>query len=200
MSNIKGMEADIALAVSPIKRRAFLRNAISLGAGLAVFGVSGCDSEAASAGGEGSLGLSFLRSTDIPLIEKLIEALLPADDGLLAPADSESVLKNMDAFVGAMSAELRSDVNLLFSIFNMSSVLLSGRFSKFQNLRKHDAVRYLERWQDGVMAQRAIVTALKKFIYLSYWRQENTWPAIGYDGPVSTKWKLPSLGNAPTPK
>lgn len=200
MNELKSIEADITLALSPIKRRAFLKTALTAGAGLSMFGVAGCDSGDVVARGKSLTGLSFIRNSDVPLIEKLIEALLPTADDVLVPADPQQVLINMDALVGKMHVDLRSDVNLLFSAFNLSSILLSGRFSKFENLSKDGALRYLERWQSGVMAQRAIVTALKKFIYLSYWREESSWSAIGYDGPVSNKWNLPSLGNAPSPK
>ncbi|WP_277987746.1 hypothetical protein [Marinobacterium iners] len=41
---------------------------------------------------------------------------------------------------------------------------------------------------------------LKKLTTLSYWAIPDTWQPLGYDGPVSDKWNLPSLGNTPEPK
>ena len=40
---------------------------------------------------------------------------------------------------------------------------------------------------------------IKKLTVLAYWAIPNTWGPLGYDGPVSEKWGVSSLGNTPEP-
>jgi hypothetical protein len=199
MNDFNEATDHIASAASLIRRRKIIKLGLFLGVGVSVFGVTGCENSSEIVNSKNAKKARYIRNKDIPLINKLIVHLLPSNNDVLTPAVPELVFLNMDALVGKMDLELRSDVNLIFDVFNMSSILLGGHFCKFENLPKKSAIQYLERWQDGVTLQRAIVTSLKKFIYLSYWREESTWKAIGYDGPVSDRWGLVSLGDAPIP-
>ena len=76
---------------------------------------------------------------------------------------------------------------------------LGWHFSSFIKLDQASAVGYVDRWQSGNELQRGVMTALKKLVYTAYWRDERTWAAVSFDGPVSDKWGLKNLGNAPMP-
>ncbi|OUS27123.1 hypothetical protein A9Q99_17935 [Gammaproteobacteria bacterium 45_16_T64] len=144
-------------------------------------------------------GIHYLSAKHIPLFDKLISVLLPVEGSILTPPDAVPVIANIDAMLGVMNASTREDVLVLFDLFEYSSIF-SAELTRFSQLDNDDAWEHIEACQSsGLFIQRAVVTAMKKFIYIGYWRDEQTWKPIEFDGPVSKKWNLPSLGNAPLP-
>jgi hypothetical protein len=45
-----------------------------------------------------------------------------------------------------------------------------------------------------------VVSSLKMLLTLGYWQDIRTWPSLQYDGPVTEKWGIRRLGNAPMPR
>jgi len=183
-------------AVQALNRRSFLKAGLILGAGVSTgLSLGGCSSPV------GSLpdGIQILSAKHLPMFEKLISVLLPVEGSILTPPDKVPVIANIDAMLGVMHASIREDVLVLFDLFEYSSIF-STQLSRFSQLDNEDARTHIEACQSSsLFIQRAVVTAMKKFIYIGYWRDEKTWGPIEFDGPVSKQWNLPSLGNAPLP-
>ena len=183
-------------AVQALNRRSFLKTGLLLGAGISTgLSLGGCSSPA------GTLpdGIRVLSAKHMPLFEKLIPVLLPVEGSILTPPSAVPVIANIDAMLGLMQASTREDVLVLFDLFEYSSIF-STELARFSQLDNIEARNYIEACQSSsLFIQRAVVTAIKKFIYIGYWRDEKTWGPIEFDGPVSKQWKLPSLGNAPLP-
>lgn len=184
-------------ALTALNRRSFLKAGLMLGAGLSTgLTLGGC------AQSESPLpeGIQHLLPKHLPLFQKLITVLLPEQEVGLTPANEVPILQNIDGMLGVMNAETRADVLTLFDLFEYSSVLM-GEFTRFSLLDDDKAWQHIEDCQGADMfIPRAVVTAMKKFVYVSYWRDDSTWGPIEFDGAVSQQWKLPSLGNAPLPK
>ena len=105
----------------------------------------------------------------------------------------------VDGILADMEPAVLADLDKAVTLFEYGSGLVTGRFSRFSTLSDADAVAVLDEWQNGASLQRGIATVFKKLVYLAYWRHPDTWSAVEFDGPVSVKWGLPSLGNAPLP-
>ena len=67
------------------------------------------------------------------------------------------------------------------------------------DLEQADAIRFFDNWSKGNTIQRTLSSVVKQFVYVSYWRDPATWGPIRFDGPVSDRWGIPSLGNTPLP-
>lgn len=193
---VKDLSAALKPALASLNRRAFLKGGLYLGAGIAsTLTLGGCS---------GSLppvpsGIQHLSASQVATVERLIEVLLPVQGSGLTSTEQIPVLKNVDNMLGTMDESVRPDVLVLFDLFEYGP-LLSSNLSRFTKLSDEDAVNYIEDWQaSGLFIQRAIMAAMKKFIYVSYWRDEGTWSAVEFDGAVSKRWGIPSLGNAPLP-
>ncbi len=183
-------------AVQALNRRVFLKAGLLLGAGISTgLSLGGCSSPV------GLLpdGIQVLSAKQLPLFEKLISVLLPVEGSILTPPNAVPVIANIDAMLGLMQASTREDVLVLFDLFEYSSIF-STELTRFSQLDNIVARNHIEACQSSsLFIQRAVVTAIKKFIYIGYWRDEKTWGPIEFDGPVSKQWKLTSLGNAPLP-
>ena len=184
----------IADDIAPLSRRAFLK----AGAGVAIATSSlltfGCSSEAPV-----DASLQALSTSQQVLFSRLIQLLLPTQGTAMAAVDTIPVLPNINHLFASIDPKVREDLAGATTLFEYGSVVLGGHFSRFTRLDDKAALEYLEDWQNGNSIQRGIVTTLKKLVYASYWRDEKTWAAVDYDGPVSVRWGLPSLGNAPLP-
>lgn len=132
--------------------------------------------------------------------EYLAQVLLPTEGSTLTPVSQVPLIQNMETLFSYMPAEVVKNLNMAISLFEYGGVVLGGHFSRFTKMDEHTARAYIDEWQSGHHVQQGIVTVLKKIVYGSYWQDETTWAPLKFDGPVSEKWGLPSLGETPLPQ
>lgn len=182
--------ADLGLDsfVSQWRRRSFLRGSLLL-AGAASSGLLvGCQ--------------PANTPQALPMLMKVLHRLQPValpDHPPLVPASQVSIDKYVQELLALMDSQILKDLDSAATLFEFGSSVLGWHFARFTSLSDEDVIDYVERWQNGVSMQRAIVTVFKKLLYASYWRDPATWVPLSFDGPVSVKWGLPSLGNTPFP-
>lgn len=172
-----------------LKRRSFLLGGLAFATSASTV-LSGCSSPPGSA----TTGQS-LRA----LLVRLVPVVLPKGTPL-HPASPERIGTALDGILADMEPSVIADLETAVTLFEYGGGLMTGRFSRFSTLSDSDAQAVLEHWQNGASLQRGIATVFKKLIYLAYWHHQDTWTAVEFDGPVSVKWGLPSLGNAPFPE
>lgn len=185
---------DIQAGLAPLNRRAFLKAGLGMAMATSAVLTLGCSSEVPV-----DPKLKALSTGQQALFQRLIEILLPTKGTALAPAESVPVLANIDKLFAGLDEKVRGDLVGATTLFEYGSLLLGGHFSRFTRLNDADAVTYIDAWQDGNSIQRGVVSTLKKLVYASYWRDENTWAPVQFDGPVTERWGIPSLGNTPLP-
>lgn len=184
--------ADLGLDsfVSQWRRRSFLRGSLML-AGAASSGLLlGCQPANTPVG------------SAAPMLMKVLNRLEPValpDVPPLVPASRVDIDRYIQELLALMDPQILKDLDGAATLFEFGSSVLGWHFARFTSLADADVMEYVERWQNGVSMQRAIVTVFKKLLYASYWRDPATWVPLSFDGPVSVKWGLPSLGNAPFP-
>lgn len=183
-------ELGLDAFVTHWRRRSFLRGTLLM-AGAASSGMlMGCQPGNAPA------------KAGAPMLMQVLNRLKPIalpDSPPLVSVNTIAIEKNIDALFALMDPQILNDLDMAASLFEYGASVLGWHFAKFSSLTDSDAIDYVDRWQNGVSMQRGIVTVFKKLLYASYWRDPSTWPAVGFDGPVSEQWGLPSLGNTPLP-
>ena len=169
-----------------VTRRRFLKWGLVGSAGVA----------AAAAGGFALLRLSPLDDRPKPdwadglsrqeyhLFDRARVALLPTVGTDLTPSDQVPVVRNVQGILGFMDAATRK-------------VFFHGK--RFVDLDEATARDYFDAWSRGNVVQRTLGTVIKQLTYTSYWRDESTWGPVEFDGPVSDRWGIAYLGNAPLP-
>ena len=186
---------QVAAGLRPFSRRALLKGGTALALSASISLTLGCSQEHAVPS-----GLKVMTSGQKALFERLSQVLLPTAGTKMTPLEKVPVVENIDHLLMELPAHIRSDLGSAISLFDYGSLILGGHFSRFIHLNDADAIAYIDRWQNSNSIQRGIVTTLKKLVYVAYWRDESTWPPVEFDGPVSVRWGLPSLGNAPLPE
>lgn len=173
------------------RRRSFLRGSLLLAGAASTGLLTACQPAATTA-----------TVSTAPMLMRVLTRMQPIvlpDVAPLVSAKTVAIEKNIVAMLALMDPQILKDIDGAAALFEYGSTVLGWHFASFSSLDESQALEYVERWQNGVGMQRAIVTVFKKMIYASYWRDPSTWSAVGFDGPVAEKWGLPSLGNAPLP-
>ena len=182
-----------------VTRRRFLKWGLVGSAGVA----------AAAAGGFALLRLSPLDDRPKPdwadglsrqeyhLFDRARVALLPTVGTDLTPSDQVPVVRNVQGILGFMDAATRKDVATGLTLFDNAAVFFHGK--RFVDLDEATARDYFDAWSRGNVVQRTLGTVIKQLTYTSYWRDESTWGPVEFDGPVSDRWGIAYLGNAPLP-
>lgn len=144
--------------------------------------------------------IRHLSAAEYHLLQRATQVLLPLSGTSLAPLSQVPVLANIDHMVGLLPAHIRKQVAAGLALFDNAAVVAGWHGRRFVDLDDAAAVDYFDRWAAGNSIQRALSTLVKRFVYVAYWRDPATWDAVEFDGPVSEKWGLAYLGNAPLPQ
>ncbi|MEQ9365220.1 MAG: hypothetical protein RIF32_13310 [Leptospirales bacterium] len=192
-------ERELERLLRPISRSRFLK-----GAALGIATISTV-SVATGCGGavESSVnipaGLEYLAEDHCRLLIRAAEVILPVKGTEFAALEDVALLENLDALVGTLSPPVREELLGALGIFNYGPYF-SLYFQSFRNLSAERAANFCRSWESGFEIQRALMAVLKKLIFIAYWGAAATWPAIGYDGPVTKTFGIPKLGNAASPQ
>lgn len=141
--------------------------------------------------------LKNLTASEYHLFQRAIVVLLPTEGTKLTPADQVPVIDNIDHLLGLLSPAIRKDISAGLGLLDNAAVLSYGQ--RFVDLELADAIRFCDDWSVGNTIQRTLSSVLKKFVYMSYWSEPVTWAPLQFDGPVSDRWGIPSLGNTALP-
>lgn len=144
-------------------------------------------------------GLHSLSAAEYHLFRRATAALLPTDGRRLAPVAKIPVLENIDSMLALLAPAVRDELSIGLALFDHGALVSGWHGKRFVDLDDAQALDYFDRWAIGNTIQRTLATVIKKIVYVAYWRDPNTWPPIEFDGPVSDRWGLTSLGNAPLP-
>lgn len=192
-SSIRRRSVERAIqAMEGMDRRSFMK-ALAATGGLAAIGLGGPVLAAAPK------GFKFMGPSEAAVFRRLMEVSLPVAGTPLAQLADIPVLATLDAaLLGAMEPHVLEGLKAGVKMFEEGPVKDYGK--PFSALGDKEARAFCDAWGNSAdMDRRGLVTGLKKLVALSYWANPPTWAALGYDGPVSAKWGLKSIGNAPMP-
>lgn len=172
------------------RRRLFrvgLAGAVGLGAGgVLAWQTSGYDVPDAIA-----RRLRSLSPKEYRIVEAVAERIVRDDDGRLPPPDEVDTALWVDAVVSSLHAADQRDVRHLLHLLEHALPPWSGRFARFTRLSGPGRDAVLEAMQGGDSPLlRAGFEGLKALVALAYFRDERTWAAIGYDGPLVGRARL----------
>jgi hypothetical protein len=166
-----------------MKRRTFLRTSLLGGALLGVAGVIGKHLSGYSLDGATAAKLRALSAKEFLVLRAIARRIL-APDGAAPSADEVEAALHADAYVARLEPPLRDDLRALLHLFEHSASLRS-RFTRLDG-EAQDAA--LASWESSALAlRRRGFQAMKTLCLFGYWRDDRTWPLIGYSGPMLPK-------------
>ncbi len=193
--NFSDRHPSFMAGLEPLSRRGFLRAGVLTGAALS----AGCARMLGRKEAPEALEYEHLEPDEVRTLLRLTEVLVPVSEGLPSSIDEVPTVANVDAMAGKMPPQTRELFSMALWVFERRP-MMSFSFTRFTNLDDSDALDYIQSMQQSSFFERGLMTTLKTVVTLNYWRDERTWPALDYWGPVTEKWGVTRLGNAPLPR
>lgn len=143
--------------------------------------------------------IRVMSTSEYGVMHRLMEVALPTAGTPLVPTVNLPVMQTLDAaLLEKMEPHLLAGLKEGIAYFNAGPREEYGK--PFIELTDGEAAAFCDAWADSdEVPQRALAMGLKKLVGLAYWANPPTWEPLGYGGPVTKKWNLESLGNAPLP-
>ena len=189
---------EFLAGLEPLSRRRFLVGGAQLAAvGGSLLALPGQVLGANKASGLPP-GIKYLTETEYHVFDKLRLVMLPTQKFQLPSTTEVPVMQNVDVVISKLDPRPRLLAKLAVNTLEYTGV--AWRFSRFSAMSDERALRRVRDWQTGNMAERGIISSLKMVVTFAYWQDQRTYPGLGYDGPVTEKWGIRRLGNAPLPR
>jgi len=145
--------------------------------------------------------LMHISAAHYHLFNRLAEILLPTEGSDMLPAQEIPVAVRVDQLMLGIEPSVRKQLLTGLSLFDNMSVMRLKGAGRFVDLSTEDATRYMDGWVNSpIFALRAVASAAGRLVKTAYWSAPETWPAIGYTGPVTSVRGITALGNAPLPE
>jgi hypothetical protein len=166
-----------------LDRRGFLRGA-GLGAGLVFFGqlpALPAAAEGATAGEEARFFSAYESELLTQIVERMVETGAPD-----APAVRDTrAIETIDRSLRGLDPALSGALPIALRLFEWGPFLFDFTFSRFTSMSDAGKDASLECWMTSRLAlRRQAFMALRNLAFLGYWSQDETWPLIGYKGPL----------------
>jgi hypothetical protein len=144
-------------------------------------------------------GVKFMGEPEAAIFTRLAQVTLPVAGSPLLPWTPEALLQTLDgALLATMEPHILVGLKGGIQYFNDGAVILFNK--RFTELDDAQATQFCDAWGNSDQPpQRGLTMGLKKLVQLSYWANPASWGPIGYDGPMTKRLGLKSLGNAPQP-
>ena len=143
--------------------------------------------------------LGFMTEAEAAVFAKLYDVVIPVAGTKLVDLGHATVLQTIDAaLLGTMETHILAGLKGGIQYFDQGPVETMQK--RFVQLSNEDAARFCDAWANSALPpQRGLTMGLKKLVQLGYWANPPTWAPLEYEGPLSRKRGLVSLGNAPLP-
>lgn len=127
----------------------------------------------------------FFSAADRERFTRIAERLVATGDPD-APAWGETrALDTVDALCEHLDPELTAPLPALLRLVEWSPLVFDLRLARFSSLDEAGRDAHLTGWmQSRFRWRRQAFLALRNLALLGYYSQQETWPAIGYQGPL----------------
>ncbi len=176
-----------------LTRRGFLRlgGATAAFAGLAQVRIVPPAAQAAAATTGGATGARFFDEQQTEILTQLVERLVATGEPE-APAVRETrTVATIDALCRELDPAMTSILPTALRLFDWGPVLFDWRLSRFTRLGDDEKDASLRGWMTSRLPERRQgFLAIRNLALLGYYSQPETWPLIGYAGPLLSPAEL----------
>ncbi len=125
----------------------------------------------------------FFSSSRAGIFLAVADRIVPGEGPGAPGARSEATLRAAEMFLEGQDRSVKKKLALLLKVFEWGSVLKFGR--RFTRLRAESQDAYLRAWEfSRLQLFRFAFSSLRNLILVSFYTQLESWPMIGYPGPL----------------
>lgn len=132
--------------------------------------------------------LRVLTPKELLVLQAVARRVLCPDAADAPSADAVEVGLAVDTYLSKLPPPVVGDVRALLQLVEHGSSLFRLGGTRFTRMSPAEQDATLEDWsRSSLTVRRRGFQALRTLSFLGYWRDERTWPLIGYSGPMLPK-------------
>lgn len=168
--------------MTPLSRRGFLALA---GSGAAFASLAAVRAVPAAALDAAPGAAAFFLPRDREILTLVVERMVDTGEpGAPAVRDTRTIA-TIDALCARLDPASTAPLPALLRLVEWGPLLFERRLARFSGLDAAGRDAALQGWMTSGLALRRIgFFALRNLALLGYWSQDETWPLIGYAGPL----------------
>jgi hypothetical protein len=169
-------------------RRGFLQLAGS-SAALTALAQAGALPACAAAG---SASGSFFDAHETEILTQIVERMVDTGEPDAPAVRDTRAVATIDAFCRQLDPEITGPLPLVLRLFEYGPIVFDLSFSRFSRMSDAQKDASLEAWTTSRLGLRRMAfLALRNLALLGYYTQPETWPLIGYQGPLIERSETP---------
>jgi hypothetical protein len=183
---------------TPLALRASRRGFLRLAGGVAALGalaqVRALPAGAAAAAAADASGAEpFFAAREREILTRIVERMVDTGEPGAPPVRATRALDTIDALCRTLDPAVTAPLPALVRLVEWGPLLFDGRLARFSALDGAAQDAHLTGWMHSrIRLRRLGFLALRNLALLGYWSQDETWPLIGYQGPLLRRGVEPS--------
>lgn len=164
-----------------LSRRVFLGRALQLVGAAAVVPALACGPARPP---QSAQGLQALAASELAILEAVAEAFVPSGGAFETGAREVDLARRIDALAAGQGPDVVRGLRGALWLVELLGGPLAGRFGRFSRLSFADREAVLRALVTSRLApSREVFAGLKQLCVFTFYCQDASWPATGYDGP-----------------
>jgi len=168
-------------------RRGFLRLSLAAGGSAGLATLAGLRALPAGAAGaaDGAAPGAFFSDREREILAAVVARMVETGDPRAPALEETRTLDVIDRACADLPPEVTEPLPLALRLFEWWPFLFELRFRRFSDLDAEARDASLTGWMESRFAlRRTAFLALRNLALLGWYTQEETWPLIGYRGPL----------------
>jgi hypothetical protein len=163
-----------------VPRRGFLALA---GAGTALASLASLRAVAASV--QSANAAVFFAPGEREVLTQVVERMVDTGEASAPPVRATRTIATIDALCAGLDSSTTAPLPALLRLVEWGPVVFDRRLARFTSLDATAQDASLTGWMtSGLALRRMGFYALRNLSLLGYWSQDETWPLVGYTGPL----------------
>ncbi len=164
-----------------LSRRAFLGRALQAAGAVAVLPAAAC---APAGPSEATSGLQALHPSELPILDAVADAFVPSGGAFEIGAREVGLARRIDALAAGQGPEVVRGLRGALWLLELLGGPLAGRYGRFSTFSFADREAVLRALVSSRIAPaRDVFAGLKQLCVFTFYCQDASWPATGYEGP-----------------
>ncbi len=163
-------------------RRGFLRLA---GASASLTALAQLRAVPGAAASHEDTAAGFFSPAEREILTQIVERMVDSGDPGAPRVRETRTVETIDALCGSLDPSITQPLPALLRVVDWAPFVFEVRFARFTRMRPEEQDVSLEGWMRSRLAlRRQAFLALRNLAFLGYYSQAETWPLIGYAGPL----------------
>lgn len=130
----------------------------------------------------------FFAPPEREILTCVVERMVDTGDPAAPAVRATRTIDTIDALCAGLDPDATAPLPALLRLVEWGPLLFDRRLARFTTLDAEGRDGALQGWMTSGLALRRIgFYALRNMALLGYWSQDETWPLIGYAGPLLRK-------------